>query len=110
MYVSYINDIGHRNNYLYMQVLQGSCVGNKQLLQRVAPNWDKFLDFCRSVRQTFHKKQLAVTSINKPVVYKCTHSTAVIIDPRFYPGIRHLLNVNNLTMHTSTVIPGERTM
>ena len=23
MYVSYINDIGHQNNYFYMQVLQG---------------------------------------------------------------------------------------
>ena len=32
MYVSNINDIGHRYiNYFYMQVLQGSCVGNIQL-------------------------------------------------------------------------------
>ena len=46
IYVSYINDIGHRNDYFYMQVLQGSCVGNKQLiLQTVAPKWAKFLDF-----------------------------------------------------------------
>ena len=54
MYVLYINDIGHQNNYFYMQVLQGSYVGNKQLLQTVAPKRVEFLYFCRSVRQTFH--------------------------------------------------------
>ena len=48
MYVSYINDIGHQNNYFYMQVLQGSCVGNEQLLQTVAPKWAEFLDFCKN--------------------------------------------------------------
>ena len=64
-------------------------------------------------------------SINKPVVYKCLQPpipelrmNGPLIDwraqcsgrhPRFYPGIRHLLNVNNLTMYTSTVIPGECT-
>ena len=37
MYVTYINDIGHRNNYFSIQVLQGSCVGDKQLLQTLAP-------------------------------------------------------------------------
>ena len=63
MYVSYINNIGHRNNYFYMQVLQGSCVGtgNKQLLQTVAPNRDNFLD------KHFIKKELV---INKPEVNK----------------------------------------
>ena len=39
MYVSYINDIGHRNNYFYMRGLQGTCVGNtsysKQILSVV---------------------------------------------------------------------------
>ena len=61
-------------NYFCMQVLQGSCVGKKQLLQTVASNRAEFLDVCRSVRQTFHKKELTVTSINKPMVYKCLHS------------------------------------
>ena len=63
IYVSYITDIGHRNNYFYMQILQGSCVANKQLLQTVAPKRAEFLDYCHSVRQTFHKKELTVTSI-----------------------------------------------
>ena len=35
MYVSYINDIGHRIWLFYMQVLQGRCIGNKELYQTV---------------------------------------------------------------------------
>ena len=63
MYVSYINDIGHQNNYFYMRVLQGSC--------KVINSYCKqFLAFCRSVRQTFHKKEFTVMSINKLMVYK----------------------------------------
>ena len=54
MYVSYINDFGHRNNYFYMQVLQGSSVGNKQLLQTCEINkWNemKWNERCQQ-RQT----------------------------------------------------------
>ena len=45
-------------NYIYMQVLQGSCVGNKQFwklfkkINCITPKRVEFLDFCRSVGET----------------------------------------------------------
>ena len=54
MYVSNIKDIGHRYmNYFYLQVLQGSCVGNIQLncSKRV-----RFLDlYCQVYIQPVYK-------------------------------------------------------
>ena len=120
LYVSNINDIGYwYMNYFYMQVLQGSCVGNiKQLwkLSTIQLHCSKtsrvLIDCCRAVGETN-------IFINKPAVYKCccdpkaeneqaidrsrTQSTVQFSShyPRFYAVIRHLLNVNNLaTMYT----------
>ena len=54
-------------NYFYMQVLQGSCVGNKQF-NCIAPKRVEFLDICRS----FHKRPMVYKMLLRPQSWEWT--------------------------------------